>query len=335
MPSMHERTVCYALLAPAEAVRTADAAIQGFAGIAYSGGVVPNYGMAGDMAIDLGSIDLPRAEVPILLNHDPNKIVGRATVVNDGKQLTITSGTFSTVTEYGKQVAGLMGEGHPWQYSVGIAGKARGVKRDTPTKLNGREMALDTLLHKTRLLEVSFVPSGADPHAHAARLSAQFGLTTPDGDENMEQDIVAAKARITELEGQVTALSTDLATAQTKLKAAAVESRNKAITTLFGEKAELTDAQLAAYRTMSDEQFDVVSAALSTVRAPQDESLFTQQATSGKNHLATVPIQSTKVPSGYAIDPESEQLHAKVVAHQLQHPGIDYVTALSAITSGV
>jgi hypothetical protein len=136
-----------------------------FSGVAYSGGPVPNYGWHGDMAIDLASMTLPQGEVAVLLNHDPNQVVGRARVMNDGRQLTIHDGRLSSVTEEGRKVAGLLDEGQPWALSIGVNGRMEAADRAKPAPINGRTLAVDTVMRSARLLEVSFVPAGADPDA--------------------------------------------------------------------------------------------------------------------------------------------------------------------------
>lgn len=286
------------------------------------------------MAIDLASLSMPATEVPVLFNHDPNRIVGRATVVNDGRQLTVTQGRFSAVTDDGKQVAALMGEGHPWQLSVGLNGKTFDADRNKPMKLNGRTLAVDAVMRDGRLLEFSFVPSGADPKTYAARLSALAGNQQPE-DQSMNE-LEQAQARIRELEATNATLTADLATRTTErdtanaaLTAAAVASRNAAILGLFGEQHGLTDAQLTAYREMTDGQFDVVSATLRASRGA-DPALFTQAATGGRDHQGGGAAAEYHAPDGFAVDPAQAVLHTKALQYQAAHPGTDYLTAVRA-----
>ncbi|MCC8991437.1 MAG: hypothetical protein LM514_02345, partial [Streptococcus sp.] len=44
-----------------------------FAGVAYSGGVIPGYGFYGDVAIELSSLKAPTKQVFALVNHDTNQ----------------------------------------------------------------------------------------------------------------------------------------------------------------------------------------------------------------------------------------------------------------------
>lgn len=332
---MQNRPACVSLLSVPSA-QQADGKVTGFRGLAYSGGIVPNHGWAGDMAIDLASMALPETEVPILLNHDSDQIVGRARVANHGDRLEIVDGAFSAVTEHGRMVADLMAEGHPWSLSVGVNGRMLSADRAKTTKLNGREMRLDSVIRDARLLEVSFVPSGADPNAYAARLSARLGIQPPE-DVSMTE-LEQARARIVELEAQVATLTserdnarTEFAAAQTAMQTAARERRNGQIVALFGENAELTDAQRNVYVAMTDEQFSAVESALQAERRG-DPELFRQQAGSGRNHEQ--PVRGTySPPHGWSVDAERTQMHAKAIKYAADHK-TDYLTAALAVEQG-
>lgn len=331
---MDSRIQCFALFAePSTSV------VDGkprFGGVAYSGGVVPNYGWAGDMAIDLSSLQAP-TEVAILRNHDPNQIVGRAKVSCDGSQLTLSDGSFSDVTAAGKEVAGLMAEGQPWALSVGVNAKAQFFTPKKKVNCNGQAMDVDCLLENARLLEVSFVPAGADPHAYAAQMSARMGLQPPQKEASDMNELEQARARIAELEAQVTALTTDrtaLTTErdglQAQLAAIATEQRTASIAALFGAEATLTDAQRTAYLAMSADQWAAVEAGVQAVRPKADPSLFQQTATAGRNaEGAPMPIDRS-VPAGKEVNPERAQLHAKAIAYQREHK-VSFLAAARAV----
>ena len=337
---MADRSLCLALFADPNP-EVVDGRARGFSGVAYSGGVVPNYGWAGDMCIDLASMTTP-TKVAVLRNHDPNQVVGHAMVACDGTQLLLTDGAFSEVTAAGKEVAGLMAEGQPWALSVGVNGRAQFFEPKRKVSCNGRDMEVDCMLEKTRLLEVSFVPAGADPNAYAAQMSARMGLTPPDSGDPVMPEVNPLQARVTELEAQVGTLTEQLATvtgernsARTELAAAATARRTDQVVSLFGADAELTDAQRAAYLAMTDEQFAVVEAALRAARATAaDPALFSQQATNGRNEDGNSPTQQFQAPAGWSVDPERAQLHAEALQYQVAHPGTDYLAAVNAVSQG-
>lgn len=323
---MQQQPIC--LFADATPARDGEK-ITGFSGIAYSGGVVPNYGWRGDMAIDLASMQQPGDRVPITFGHnddDVEQTVGWARVVNDGQTLTLADGRFSAATESGRKVAALMAEGQPFMFSVGVNGRAFDADKAKPTTLNGRALPVDTVLRDTRLLHVSFVHAGADPHAHAARLSARMGVQ-PQTEQSMAD--AQPDPRIAELEAQVQTLTTERDDARRELATLAVNARNAEIVALFGEDNDLTDAQLAAYRGMTPEQFAAVRDALAaTSRA--DPTLFTQQATQGRNHEQGGGERSFRAPAGFSVDESQAQLHAKALAYMAAHPNTDYVAAVMA-----
>jgi hypothetical protein len=334
---MPDRAIYLTLLADPTATR-AEERVTGFGGVAYSGGVVPNHRWVGDMAIDLASLTMPPGNIPVLRNHDPDQIVGRARLSNDGTQIQITEGHFSAVTEIGREVSALMGEGHPWRLSVGINGSLETVDRDKPVELNGRRMTVDAVFRKARLLELSFVPSGADPNAYAARLSSRHGIEPPpSGDNTMDLD--QALARIAELEAQTVTLTaerdsarTELAAAQATITATAIARRNERIAALFGAEPNLAEAQLAAYRGMTDDQFAAVEALVASAHAAGNGELFRQQATNGRNADGGAPGTFT-APAGYSVDSERVQLHVKALKYQADHHGTDYLTAVNAVAA--
>ena len=62
----------YLTFAPDITVDESSGLPTGFSGIAYSGGVVPNYGWYGASAIDMGSVSIPD-QMFSLVNHDPDQ----------------------------------------------------------------------------------------------------------------------------------------------------------------------------------------------------------------------------------------------------------------------
>lgn len=326
---MVDRNRCFALFATPDAT-VVDGRAKGFRGVAYSGGVVPNYGWAGDMAINLATLQAP-VEVAILRNHDPNQIVGRAKVSCDGNSLTLEDGTFSEVTAAGKEVAGLMAEGQPWALSVGVNAKAQFFEPKRRVECNGQQIDVDCLLENARLLEVSFVPAGADPNAYAAQMSARMGLQSPNQEDHDMNELEQARARIAELEAQVATLTTARDAAQTALAAIATQARTDAITALFGADTLPAEPQMAAYLAMTAEQWGAVEMAVKAARPAPDSVLFRQQATAGRNEDTNTPTAEFAAPAGWSVDPERAQLHAQALQYQKAHPGTDYLAAVQAV----
>lgn len=71
-----------------------------FRGIAYSGGVIPNYGRYGDAAIDLATVSF-NYTLTLLVNHHADQVAGKCRLLIVNHQLAI-EGEFSRVTEHAK-----------------------------------------------------------------------------------------------------------------------------------------------------------------------------------------------------------------------------------------
>jgi hypothetical protein len=127
--------------------------------------------------------------------------VGKCKLRFEQGQLWV-EGDFLQATEIGRQVAAELAEGAPWQYSIGFTAPLD--RYDTPrdVSVNGRTLRVNGLFRAPRLLEVSFVPAGADPKTFAVQLTAHAESET--ATLMTEQD--ALQAKITEL----TKLNADL-----------------------------------------------------------------------------------------------------------------------------
>lgn len=139
--------------------------------VAYTGAPVTR--AFGSAVFDLSAVELPPGgRLPILLNHDDNQIVGYADQVQVGDQITM-SGVICD-TEHGRKVAKLADQGFTWQASIGIqVHEWTAVKEGETVRCNGRDLDGPVYMgSKTRLLEASFVPAGADNHTRAVALTS-------------------------------------------------------------------------------------------------------------------------------------------------------------------
>lgn len=165
--------LCSAIEAPS----AEDALPKRFSGIAYSGGVVPNFGWSGDVVIDLSTMKMPTKRVFALINHDPDQRAGVLSISQSGDAVRV-DGEFLD-TEAGRSVASEFKQGAPWEFSVGLQGKSRSVDRSTPVTVNGRQMTVDTIIENAHFREVSFVPAGADPNTTAIAFSMEDSMSEP------------------------------------------------------------------------------------------------------------------------------------------------------------
>ena len=151
--------------APTLIEATGDAPRQ-FAGVAYSGGVIPGYSYFGDVAIELSSLQAPTKEVFALVNHDPNQRAGKTSITNTGSSIEVL-GSFSQATPAGQQVAAEFSEGAPWEFSVGLQADIETFEKPRSLSVNGKMVTIDALFKNASVREVSFVPAGADPNTQA------------------------------------------------------------------------------------------------------------------------------------------------------------------------
>lgn len=253
----------------------------GFSGIAYSGGVVPNYGWYGDTAIDLASVTFPE-RIFALVNHDDEERAGHCRVWLEGDAIRV-AGQFSKATEAGQSVAAEFAEGAPWKLSVGFNANVEINDPPRSIDINGRSLIVNAIFRNARILEVSFVPSDADPNTSVSAFSSK--------DQRQQEPPMADEStRIAALEGQVATLTASLAaektradTAESALADSRKTARLSAVKALFSAlDREYDDAKAAPYLEMSDAVFAAVSADLQAAKPARDESLFQQSAKNGK-----------------------------------------------------
>lgn len=247
----------------------------GFSGIAYSGGVVPNYGWYGDTAIDLASVTLPE-RIFALVNHDDEERAGHCRVWLEGDAIRV-AGQFSKATEAGQSVAAEFAEGAPWKLSVGFNANVEINDPPRSIDINGRPLIVNAIFRNARILEVSFVPSDADPNTSVSAFSAS---PTIKQEPSMSDDL---KAQVESLTAQLAAANARADTAESALADSRKTARLSAVKALFSALGrEYDDAKAVPYLEMSDAVFAAVSADMQAAKPARDESLFQQSAKSGK-----------------------------------------------------
>lgn len=253
-----------------------------FSGVAYSGGVIPNYGWMGDAVIDLSTFAVPTGSIFALVDHCAEKRAGKLTARIDGNQILI-DGEFFTSTESGREVASLFAEGAPWQLSVGINGKV--TRSDEPTihAVNGQQLKANALFSDCRLQEVSFVPVGADPQTTVAAFAAQ--QSTNAGVNDM--DIEKLKAQVAELTASLEAEKKRADEAVSALEKWRKEKRKDEVAKMSSDLGRtFSDAEVMTFSALPDDTFASVTTILlasKPVQQPAAEHLFKEQATSGKS----------------------------------------------------
>lgn len=244
-----------------------------FVGIAYSGGVVPDYAWLGDVAIDLATLKNPDGRVPALVDHDRriDKIAGHGELALDDGALVI-AGELTDATETGRTIAALLAANFPLQMSVGITGEL--VELKAPELINGRMMSVRHVFRNAEVMEVSFVPVGADRDTAAA---ASFNRKQESTMTRSAEDTALIEAK----DAEITALKAEIGDLKNQMKAQAEMARKAALTALFaevGKEMPEKDDALAPYLSMTDAAFAAYAADLRALRPQHDPALFSRQS---------------------------------------------------------
>jgi len=127
----------------------------------------------GKLAIDVSGIRA-KPKMPVLREHQRDRIVGRTkTVIKDGSNL-LMSGTFSQSTRDAAEVLALADEGYPWEASIGVWPiKVQVLDSEKEVaKVNGYELRGPAeIWRESDVREVSFVTLGRDPDSAAISLA--------------------------------------------------------------------------------------------------------------------------------------------------------------------
>ena len=135
---------------------------------AYTGGLMRVSSWADPVVLDLKGMELPKGAVPVLKNHDDNQIVGHADAEVTARMLKL-QGVVSGAGEAAREVVESAKKGFPWRASVGARAVATEyVSAGVKVEVNGMGFAGPlSVVRRSQLGEVSFVPMGADRSATA------------------------------------------------------------------------------------------------------------------------------------------------------------------------
>ncbi len=135
---------------------------------AYTGGPMQVGYYGAPVAIDLAGL-AAKAPLPILLNHDTDRIVGHADEITAADSTLDLTGVISGANAEAEQVVASAKLGFPWKASVGARpDKMEFVGEGITTKVNGKTLTGPLYVaRKSTLGEVSFVPIAADSKTSA------------------------------------------------------------------------------------------------------------------------------------------------------------------------
>lgn len=143
---------------------------------AYAGGflLLPEFDMI-PVVIDLATLSMKEANVPILWMHDPQLVLGHTTSLhNNGRKITATGLLTATTGDAGKKVAEIVAAsrlGHRWEASVGsgtlVTQNLVWIPPRETVQANSQTFTGPLYLTRDiRLCEISIVPVGADRSTH-------------------------------------------------------------------------------------------------------------------------------------------------------------------------
>ena len=153
-----------------------DTNIRKFVGVAYSGKPILNHPHWGNLIFDLTNIT-SKPQIPILFNHDTNKIVGHGSISVSDK--IVVQGKLSNSTPEGLMVQGLLDEGQDLQESVYIEpANIKKYSKGEKLNVNGQELIGPyTVFENSKIKEVSITPLGADENTTTLIFKEKFKET--------------------------------------------------------------------------------------------------------------------------------------------------------------
>ena len=253
-----------------------------FSGLAYSGGVIDEWGER--VIIDLASTAF-ESDMPLLFQHRHEAVIGTITTTGltaDGG-LTVTGELFTDIDDTAAKIAQKFQRGAKYQMSVGLydARVERLEKPNQSATINGRQFTAPGVILRGGLIrEVSIVALGADRHTNAQFFSADHRPPPREEPPMPDPNLDALQAQVTDLAAQLSAATDRAAAAEKALADERAAARTFAVKQLFADLGrEPTDEAIAPYVALSSEAFAVVSRDLLALKPKPSEHLFHEQAT--------------------------------------------------------
>lgn len=257
-----------------------------FSGIAYSGGVISEFGE--QLIIDLEQTSV-ETSMPLLLEHDRREVIGVVESAKKGDRGIEISGTlFADIDESAKTIAAKAGRGAKYQMSVGLFGaRIEEVPAGSkPVTVNGQQHKGPLLLLRGGTVrETSVVTLGADPATNAdffrageRRPNLNEDPTMPDAAE-LQAQVQALESRVNDLTSERDAAIERADKAEQAVKDAKLSARKRDVQALFAELGrEYSDEKAAHYLALGDEAFAVIAKDMRESKPRAPEHLFSEQA---------------------------------------------------------
>jgi len=238
-------------------------------GVAYAGGVLSYYG--DNIAIDLDTLKFTGKQIPLLHNHDRDRVVGYGHLMREGNALIVEGEMLSN--DHADGIVSAADEGLEWQMSVHIESR-RTLTRNAGDVVNGQAITVDevTVLADGVIREVSFTPTGVDADTSARILSLSLKSNPePEMNKELEQQVATLSAEKANLAAENETLKQQLAEQATAAKLAQLSALG-----VEGERAaklakadDDTFAALVEQIQLSVKQSAVLSASYEGGAAPE------------------------------------------------------------------
>jgi phage head maturation protease len=244
--------------------------LKGFKMLAYSGGAM-DVGWGVPVVVDLAGMAAPKKSRPILLQHDPLRIVGHTESVEikalaDRTELRV-SGVISGASDSARSVVESSANGFPWQASIGASAKqVEFIDKGEKAEANGRTFKGPVyIVRASALSEVSFVALGADDNTSAS-VAACAALNAGESPaEPKEGKIMAEKNEVTAANGAADVAAT---VSEIRAAAAAESARIASVRKAAGGNAEIEAKSIAEGWTSEKTELEALRASRPTMGAP-------------------------------------------------------------------
>lgn len=178
---------------------------------AYTGAPIRQWWSRHPIILDLQGMKTVRGSIPVLRDHDRQRIVGHTDAATVGDTISI-SGIISGVGKDAEEIAGTSLNNFPWQASIGASiSKVVFLKEGKTAIVNGKEITGPmNIARRSALDEVSFVVFGADSKTSASVAASATSLDQEVYSMKFEQYVKARGFELADLsEEQRVALQAD------------------------------------------------------------------------------------------------------------------------------
>lgn len=237
-----------------------------FGGVAYSGGSVVLWGE--QSVFDLSDLE-HKDKIPALVNHDSNQRAGVIDSINVGTDIKING--FYLDSEKGNQIKSEAGSGFPWQMSVGIKPRSYERLESGSKTINGRLINAPALIYRNcQLVEVSFVPVGADTNTSAFNLSGLQQINEP---PQAPQKIM--EKQTPDESPEVARLRAELAAKDAEITRLNTEKRENQLAELKAAlNFELNESEITALKQMPASQFELTTGMMQKMQSSNKKTAF-------------------------------------------------------------